>query len=154
MRARAHTHTHTHTGQDESSQPLLDFRALIPSDCFAQAHQGAQFTCVTSSKVQMLTQKELQVLSLLALLVQVQILTQKELQGQVATEYYFEHFVQKNPFGIITDDQVGWYKSTNTDAAAGTKAQTLTQLALPGAGVQQRRGLPAFGHVHLRAGCG
>jgi hypothetical protein len=55
----------------------------------------------------MLTQKELQVLSLLALLVQVQILTQEELQGQVATEYYFEHFVQKNPFGVITDDQVG-----------------------------------------------
>ena len=29
-------------------------------------------------------------------------------------------------------DQVGWYKSTNTDAAAGTKAQILTQPALPG----------------------
>ena len=106
-RSLAHTHTHTHTGQDESSQPLLDVRALIPSDCVAQTHQGAQFTCVTCSKVQMLTQKELQVLSLLALLVQVQILTQEELQGQVATEYYFEHFVQKNPFGVITDDQVG-----------------------------------------------
>ncbi len=29
-------------------------------------------------------------------------------------------------------DQVGCYKSTNTDAAAGTKAQILTQPALPG----------------------
>ena len=30
--------------------------------------------------------------------------------------------------------QVGWYKSTKTDAAAGTKAQTLTQPALTGRG--------------------
>ncbi len=30
--------------------------------------------------------------------------------------------------------QVGWYKSTKTDAAAGTKAQTLTQPALAGRG--------------------
>ena len=30
--------------------------------------------------------------------------------------------------------QVGWYKSTKTDAAAGTKAETLTQPDLTGRG--------------------
>jgi hypothetical protein len=44
-----------------------------------------------------------------------------------------EHTIVLNGFqnegGIY---QVGQYKSTNTDAGAGTKAQILTQSALPG----------------------
>ena len=38
----------------------------------------------------------------------------------------------------LLDYQVGQYKNTNTDAAAGTKAQILTQPALPGAGLLRR----------------
>jgi hypothetical protein len=36
-------------------------------------------------------------------------------------------------------EQVGWYKSTNTDEAAGTKAQILTQPALPGQKMSAQR---------------
>ena len=43
------------------------------------------------------------------------------------------------------------YKSTNTDAAAGTRAQILTQAALPGGGGVQEE-LCAFGKRHYAAG--
>ena len=41
-------------------------------------------------------------------------------------------FPKGTPESVKTTFQVGQYKSTNTDAAAGTKAQILTQPALAG----------------------
>jgi len=40
-----------------------------------------------------------------------------------------DRFGKSDPYCVI---QVRYYKSTNTDAAAGTKAQMLTQPVLPG----------------------
>jgi hypothetical protein len=40
--------------------------------------------------------------------------------------------MSKNGISLLTSYQVGQYKSANTDAAAGTKAQILTQPAVAG----------------------
>ena len=51
---------------------------------------------------------------------------------------------------LLPEGQVGQYKITNTDAAAGTKARILTQPALPGARLVWRFWFGSQWYSHLR----